>query len=328
MPHDARILGLSMALPDREVSNADLAARVGGDAGEIERRTDIKHRFYAKAGEGPSDLALRAAQGALAEAGISVADLGLIIFATMSPDVCFPGAACYLQAKLGAGTIGALDVRAQSAGLLCALELAMAFATNPPNVLVAAGEVISSGLDESPRGRDLTPRFGDGAAVMIVGPGDRGPRVRALRWCVDGTLVERFWCEYPASRRYPHRITREEMAQGLHYPRADLSALAPIARQRMGEVIAQVLDEARVSVREVDLALIDYIEPSVARMVASDLGIASARSRVPTAELGHVFAAGLPIALAAERGKLASGARVLLAAAGPGLGYGAALLEM
>ncbi len=338
MPPEPRLLGLGYTLPGEPVRGERIAAALGTTADEIAARTEIARRHYAAAGQGPSDLALDAAGRALAEAATAVSDLGLIVFATSTPDVAFPGAACYLQHKLGAGTIGSLDVRAQSAGFLCALELAAAFgdlrvASGAPDerysrVLVAAGEVLSSGLDESPRGAELTPLFGDGAAVAVVGRGDRGPRLRAVRWRSEGGLAERFWCEFPASRRYPQRITAAELEAGEHYPRAALADLAPIARQRLQESMTEVLDECGWLPSTVDAWIVDYVDPRIARSAAMDLGVEAARITVPTAGFGHVMAAGLPIALAQRLGGLVPGARVLLAAAGPGVSFGAAALEL
>jgi 3-oxoacyl-[acyl-carrier-protein] synthase-3 len=333
MPPDPRILGLAWHLPAREVSNPELAASIGGDADEIGARTGVARRYYASPGEGPSDLAVAATRQALEQAGAGVEDVGLVIFATMTPDVCFPGSACFLQDKLGAGKVGALDVRAQSAGFLCALDLATCFvAADGPDaryrfVVVAAGEVMSSGLDLSPRGADLTPRFGDGAAAAVVGPGERGARVCATRWYTDGTLVEELWCEYPASRTYPVRVTREDLRAGKHYPRANLARLAKVAVDALSGAAREVLEECGLGCDEVDAAVIDYIEPRVAREAAARIGLPAAKVTVPTADVGHVVGAGLPIGLARRSRELGTGSRVLLAAAGPGFTWGAALLE-
>jgi 3-oxoacyl-[acyl-carrier-protein] synthase-3 len=128
MPPELRLLGIGSALPEEEVSNQRLAEVLGIRAEEIAARTGIERRFWAEEGLGPSGLAARAAEHALSAARTSIDEIGLIVFATATPDVCFPGAACFLQQRLGAPTVGALDVRAQTAGFICALDLAAAFA--------------------------------------------------------------------------------------------------------------------------------------------------------------------------------------------------------
>lgn len=337
MPPETRILGLGWTLPAEEVDSAALAKVLGGTAGEIEAATGIARRFRAPDGEGPSDLAARAAAAALEAAGTSVEDVGLILFATATPDVTFPGAACYLQQRIGAPTVGALDLRAQSAGFIAGLDLAAEFAAlETPSggadpryerILLAAGEVLTSGLDESPRGREMTPRFGDGAAVAVVGRGGGGPRVGAVRWYCEGGLADRFWCEYPASRQYPVRMSEAEFASGRHFPRADLAGLASIATDRLEAVSREVLEASGWEPGSIGLAIVDYVEPAVARTAAGALGIQPDQVEVPTALFGHVMAGGLPIALARRLPSLAAGTRVLLAAAGPGFTYGAAALE-
>ncbi|MBM4266702.1 MAG: hypothetical protein FJ144_08835 [Deltaproteobacteria bacterium] len=338
MPLEPRLLSIGAHLPGALITNEELAPRLRTSAEEVARRTGIARRHHAPAGEGPSDLARRAADDALRRSGTEVSDLALIVFATATPDVTFPGSACYLQDKLGADTVGALDVRAQSAGFLAALDLALALsggtsafrapASGETRILVAAGEVFSTGLDESPSGADLTPRLADGAAAAVVGPGEAGSHVRALRWYSDGTLADRFWCEYPASRQYPLRVTAENLAAGLHYPKADFAALAPIVEKRLFTAMREVLELAGWSAGSVEAAFVDYVEPPVARAAASAAGLASERVDVPTERFGHVMAAGLPIRFEQRYGELAPGARVLLAAAGPGVTWGAAAIEI
>jgi 3-oxoacyl-[acyl-carrier-protein] synthase III len=335
MPPEIRIIGLSSHLPGSPITCRQLAETLGVSADVLER-TAIPARYHAAVGQGPSDLAREAAGVALERARTAVEDLGLLIFATATPDVTFPGAACYLQEKLGAATIGALDVRAQSAGFLCALELAASFAAQGGSegsdgryarVMVAAGEVLSSGLDESSRGADLAARLADGAAVAIVGPGDDGLRVGAIRWHVDGALADRFWCEFPASRHHPHRISAADLAEGRHHPRASLEEIAPVVREQLAAAVREVLEEMEWAPDSVDSLVIDYVDPVLARETGEKLGFPASSTTVPTAHFGHVMAAGLPIAL--DRlwaGRRLKG-RIVLAAAGPGLAWGAAALE-
>lgn len=335
---ETRILGLGRYLPGDPVTNESLASALGASPDELTRATGIASRHHASDGQGPSDLALRAATDALAAARTEVSQLGLIVFATATPDVTFPGAACYLQDKLAAPTVGAVDVRAQSAGFLCALDLALAFASLPApgggpderyaRILVAAGEVFSSGLEMAPRGRDMTARLADGAGAAVVGRGASGPRIRAVRWHTDGSLAERFWCEYPASYQYPRRVLEKNLLAGRQYPTADLPTLAPIVPERVAAVAGEVLAECGWGAADVDLAIVDYVAPDVARGAAERIGIAEQKTIVPTAEFGHVMAGGLLITLASAVTTLAPGAKVLLAAAGPGLAWGAAALEI
>lgn len=336
MPPEVRILGLAAKLPGPPLRAADLTGIFGPGATEADTRIGVRTRHHAAPGVGPSDLARDAAGEALAEAGATVGDLALLVFATQTPDVSFPGAGCFLQAKLDAPPIGSLDVRAQSAGLLCGLELAAAFAPEPGTgdrdrpgrVLLAAGEVFSSSLEPTPAGAELGLRLGDGAVAAVIGREEEGgPRLGAVCWGADGSLAEGFWCEFPASREYPARIRPEDFAAGRHYPRLDLGVVGPAARERLVEACRRVLEEMEWRSDELAAALIDFVDPGVAREVGRGLGIADRRVLVPTEEFGHVMAAGLGIGLERHRARFALGDRVLLATAGPGLAWGAAALE-
>src|SRR5262245_45109669 len=171
---------------------------------------------------GPSGLGCEASRAALAPAGLEPADIDLIVFATMTPDIAFPGAGCFLQHKLGCRTVGALDVRAQCAGFLFALATADRFvrAGAATRVLVVGAEVHSSGLDYSLRGTAVTPWFGDGAGAVVLGAAET-PGVLASVLHSDPTDLERFWCEFPASRHVPARMELEHLHAGAHFYRLD-----------------------------------------------------------------------------------------------------------
>ena len=165
-------LGWGRTLPERVVTNDELAALLDTSPAAIRTETGIDERYWVEPGTCPSDLAARAAESALAAAGLGSEDVDLIVFATMTPDVAFPGSGCFLQDKLGCRTVGALDLRAQCAGFVYALATADRFvrAGKARHVLVAAGEVHSTALECRPRARGVTPRFGDGAGVTVIGP--------------------------------------------------------------------------------------------------------------------------------------------------------------
>lgn len=280
---------------------------------------------------GASDLARSVALKALERAGLGAEDIQLIVFATMTPDFTFPGAACFLQRKLPFGTVGAVDVRAQCAGFLMGLMTADAFLASGKysRVLLATAEVHSSGLDLSEKGLPIAELYGDGAAVTILG-GDRGPRLLALRTGSDGRHFDRFWIEYPSSRQHPLRVTPEDVRAGKHYPRIDFDAVAGFARERLPEVVRRAVDDAGVALAGIDCFIFSHALPGVAEDCAAALSIPRERLRVAGAEHGHLSGASLPVALseALEKGALAAGARVCLATCGAGYAWGAAVVEI
>ena len=250
----------------------------------------------------------------------------------MTPDVTFPGAACYFQDKLGCGTVGALDIRAQCAGFLYGLMIADGFlaAGTYRRIVLAAGEVHSSGLDYSDRGMRVASLYGDGAAVAVLGSGTDAAGLRAVVCHADGRHHERFWCEYPASRQHPLRITVEDMRAGRHYPSLDFEAVAEFGRRHLPEVIGEALARAGAGRDDVDCFVLSHVLPDVAEATAGVLGIPSSRWIDAGAVHGHLTAASLPVALseAVRAGTLGKGARVCLASCGAGFAWGAALLTL
>lgn len=280
---------------------------------------------------GPSDLALEAAGRALTQAGWSVGDLDLVLFATMTPDVTFPGAACYFQHKLQAGTVAALDVRGQCAGFLTGLMVADAYLSAGiyRRILFAAGEVHSSGLDYSAAGLPVAELFGDGAAVCAL-TGRDGAGLEAVVCHTDGRHHQRFWIEYPCSRQHPLRITVENLRAGTHYPRLDRAHLAAFAAEALPAVVHEAAARAAVGLDAIDAFVISHVLPGVAAGAASTLGVPAARVIDAGAAHGHLTAATLPLALseALASGRLGPGARVCLAACGAGYAWGAAILRL
>ena len=325
------VIGCGRCLPPQVVSNEELARALESSADALATTTGITRRHYAEAGVGPSDLAREAAEAALRRADRVAADVDLIVFATMTPDIPFPGSGCFLQHKLGCRTVGALDVRAQCAGFLFALVTADRFvrAGAAELVLVAGAEVHSSALDFSPPGAGVTPRFGDGAGVILLGARPE-PGVLAAVLHSDPTGFERFWCEYPSSRHYPVRMELEPFQTGRHFYVLDAESLHAQAEQALVATAAEVLEGAGVGAGDVALALVHYVDPRVAHRAGRAAGFGSSRV-VATAEGGgHIAAAGLPIALtdAVEAGRVGAGDLVCCLAFGAGLSWGGAVLRL
>ncbi len=188
----AIIAGTGFHVPDRVVTNADLRSIYGIDTDHawIVRRTGIEERRFAPEGVGSADLAVPASKMALEQAGITTQDLGMILFATLSPEHCFPGSGVYLQEKLGLPQGGrfvpALDIRNQCSGFLYGLGTAASMVQSGAvdHVLLVGAETHSAALDLSTRGRTVASLFGDAAGAVVVSvttraagsaPGSWGP---------------------------------------------------------------------------------------------------------------------------------------------------------
>ena len=281
---------------------------------------------------GSSDLALPAARAALAQAGQSVDAVDFIIFATMTPDVTFPGGACFFQHKIEAGTVGALDVRGQCAGFLFGLSIADQFIRTGVyrRVLLVSSEVLSSGLDYSPRGAKVAALFGDGAAVALLGPGNGHGGLRSVVIHSEGRHYDRFWCEYPASRQHPVRMTLENFRAQRHYPTLDLDAVRAFGLTTLPVVISEALAQADANVESIDRFFIAHALPEVTEEVAKKIGVAAKTINCTTRNDGHMVAASLPVSLSAAMaaGEIGRGATVCLAACGAGFAWGAAVVHL
>ena len=281
---------------------------------------------------GPSTLALPAATHALERAGLSADAVTFIVFATMTPDVTFPGAGCLFQHEMGCGTVGALDLRAQCAGFVFGLSIADQFvrAGSYAPVLVVGAEVHSAGLDYSEQGAALARLFGDGAGAVVVARNGGGAGIRSAVMHTDGRHHDRFWCEYPASRQHPTRMTVENFRQGKHFPAVDLDAVRRFGEEAVPAVIHEDLQAADMKAAQIDRFIIGHLLPEVAEHVGNTLGLTPARLNNPAARHGHLTAAALPVALSEDiaGGQLGSGTTVCLAAAGAGFAWGAAVVTL
>ena len=166
----AKILGIGRYLPERRVTNFDLANMFETSDEWIQQRSGIVERRYADEGVYCSDLALQATHRALEHAKMKVEEVDFIILATLSPDHHFPGTACYLQQKLGVPEVGCLDIRNQCSGFIYSLSVADAFIRIGmyDRVLVVGSEVHSSALSYTKEGRDVTVLFGDVAGFVAA----------------------------------------------------------------------------------------------------------------------------------------------------------------
>ncbi|MFQ5665649.1 MAG: 3-oxoacyl-ACP synthase III family protein [Candidatus Binatia bacterium] len=281
---------------------------------------------------GPSTLAVKAANGALAQAHLAADGVDFIVFATMTPDAQFPGSGCFFQEQMGCATIGALDIRAQCAGFIFALVIAAQFvqAEVYERVLVIGAEVHSAGLDYAEQGARIATLYGDGAGAVVLGRGNGRTGMRAAVIHTDGRQHDRFWCEYPACRQHPVRVTVENFRRGGHFPTMDFDAVRAFGEASLPAVIDEALQAARTRPEEVDRYIIAHVLPDVAETVGSRMGIAPARLNFPGSRHGHLTAAALPVALSEEvaQGSLGPGATVCLATSGAGFAWGAAVITL
>ena len=327
----SRITGLGHHVPERVVTNSDLSQWMDTTDEWIRQRTGIEERRWVEGDVGASDLAVPAAKQALAEAGLEAKDLDMIIFATLSPDINFPGSSCLLQAKLGVPGIATLDIRNQCTGFVYGLAVADQFVRTGAmkHILVVGGEVHSSGLDISTRGRDVAVLFGDGAGAAVVSAHDGSQRgVLGHKLHADGTHHDILMLGAPASGKNP-RLTPEMLEAGLHYPKMNGRAVFKHAATRFPEVIVEVLEAHGYGPADIDMLIPHQANLRINEFVAKRLGLPAHKMFNNIQRYGNTTAASIPIALheAVQGGRIKEGDLVVLAAFGAGLTWGASLIR-
>jgi 3-oxoacyl-[acyl-carrier-protein] synthase-3 len=316
------IIGLGAHLPDRVVTNDDLAATLDTSDEWIRSRTGIAARRMAAPGEATSDLALPAARAALADAGLAASDLGTIVVATCTPDHALPGSAPLVAARLGV-ELPAFDLNAACSGFLYGLRVAGSMAaTGAGPVLLIGAETLTRIVDHTDRGTAVL--FGDGAAAVVLvadpaatlGPFDLGS---------DGSDPSMLWTEASGSRS---PVTAERVAAGEQYLRMRGGDVYRHAVRRMTASSAAVLAAAGLEVTDVDLFVGHQANARILDAVAARLGLPDGTAHLTVADHGNTSAASVPLALADARaaGRLRTGDRVLLTAFGAGLTWGSALV--
>jgi 3-oxoacyl-[acyl-carrier-protein] synthase III len=307
----SEIAGLGVALPEAVVANATIAARLGIDEDWIVRRTGVCERRVAAPGDRLADYAAQAGRRALAGAGVGAGDLDLILVATISNDELTPAAAPRVAAELGADGAGAIDVNAACTGFVSALSLACAQIESgrAATVLVVGADLMSRIVDREDR--STAPLFGDGAGAVVVrgtGWGRIGPVVLGA----DGANADliRAGREEGLLRMQGHETFRH-------------------AVDRMSEVSLEAAAAAGLQLSEIDLFVYHQANARILSAIGARLVLAPELIVDCIGRYGNVSAATIPLALEAARraGTLRDGARVLLAAFGAGLTWGATVVE-
>lgn len=339
---NAFISGTGAYVPPRVVTNDDLVA-AGIDTSDewIRQRTGIVERHFADEGVGNADLALPAAQEAIARAGLEPADIDMIVYATLSPDHAFPGSGVMLAQKLGLCDgdnptfVPAMDIRNQCSGFVYGLGTAAALVQsgNCSNVLLVGSEVHSAAMDFTSRGRNVASLFGDGAGAAVISATEENRGLRYWKCGSDGrfagVLCQKVWDT--AKRPF---IKLDADGNGIVPPedmwaRMDGRQVFRHAVERMCYAIADACKAEELTVADIDLYLLHQANMRINQYVAKTLGICEDKLIHNIDRYGNTTAATIPLLMAeAEReGRLTRGMKVACVAFGSGFTWGAALLD-
>jgi len=316
----SRIVGTGSYLPARVVRNDEFSARLDTSDAWIRERTGIVERRIAEESQGSSDLALAASREALAAAGVSAADLDLIIVATSTPDYIFPSTACLLQAKLGVAQCPAFDVQAVCSGFVYGLATADSFIRGgaAKRALVVGAEVFSRILDWNDRGTCVL--FGDGAGAVVLAAAD-APGIHASVLRADGS--------HAGILSVPGNVSGGRIV-GSPFLQMAGNQVFKFAVRVLDEVAREAVTEAGMRIEDIDWLIPHQANVRILEATARKLGLPRERLVVTVDRHGNTSAASVPLALDewVRAGKIRTGQRVMMQGVGGGFTWGAVIATL
>jgi 3-oxoacyl-[acyl-carrier-protein] synthase-3 len=317
------VRGVGSALPERVVSNAELAAEVDTSDEWIQQRTGIRQRYIAGEGETTSTLGTRAARTALERSGLRAEDIDLVIVATSTPDYTFPAVATQIQAALGITQGAAFDMQAVCSGFVYAVSTADMFLSGGAHkrALVIGAETFSRLLDWNDRGTCVL--FGDGAGAIVLeareslgGRDERGVIVSKLR--ADGRHRAKLFVDGGPSTTGSVGHLRMEGKEVFKH-----------AVGMVTDVIKACFEAGDVSADQLDWFVPHQANRRIIDASADKLGIDLKKVVVTVDRHGNTSAASIPLALdvAVTDGRIKSGDLVMIEAMGGGFTWGASLIR-
>ena len=351
-----QVLGIGSYVPDRVVTNEEIpfldqhhvrqeAQQTETNDAWIQQRTGIRERRYVP-NDGTvatSDLAREAAQRALADAGVAARDVDCIIFATLSPDIHFPGSAVFLQDKLGIAGDGkgsscaCFDIRQQCSGFVYGLQMADAFikAGMYKRVLLVGAEVHSHSLDFSTRGRDVMVLFGDGAGAMLLGPQDTDDARAGVLYTdcrADGSGAWNLYLKLFDIKKAPYVYYNAlDRAQNLDsHPQMDGKRVFLHAVRNMVLSAQKALADSGLTWNDITWFVPHQANLRINEKVVEVAGIPADKVLNTIQFYGNTTAATVPLTIDywKQQGKVKKGDRVLATVFGAGFTWGSAIFQV
>jgi len=314
-------------VPPRLLTNADLEKMVDTTDDWILQRTGIRERHIVDEGVATSDLGKEAALKAIANAGLTPADIGVVIVGTVTPDMMFPSTACLVQTKIGATRAWGFDLGAACSGFTYALTTAaqMVSAGGSKHALVIGADVMSSIIDYTDRTTCVL--FGDGAGAAVVeASDDDNIGIIDFENYVDGSGGDALCMPGGGSLR---PASRETVDQRLHYVKQDGATVFKFAVRNTEEAASRILERNGVKPCEIDLFVSHQANRRIIMSATGKLGIPPEKVVINIERFGNTTAGTIPLALndAVEQKRLKQGDLLLLASVGAGFTVGTVLMR-
>ncbi|MBN1225751.1 MAG: ketoacyl-ACP synthase III [Deltaproteobacteria bacterium] len=320
------IAGTGSYVPDEIISNFALEKMIDTSDEWIRTRTGIVERRIAGKDEATSDLAVKAAQLALEDAGLEANDLDLIITATVTPDMLFPSTGCMVQKKIEAQKAAAFDISAACSGFLYALEVGDQLIKSGQyhNILVLGADTLSKITDWTDRNTCVL--FGDGAGAVILRAREENQGVLCSHLFSDGAMSEML--QVPAGGSL--RPASEETVQNrLHYISMKGNEIFKTAIKAMTEAIEQAAASGGIPIDTIDFFIFHQANTRIINAVAQRLSIPENKIPLTIQKYGNTSTASMPITLDElnKAGKIHRGDIICFAAFGGGLTWASSLVK-
>jgi 3-oxoacyl-[acyl-carrier-protein] synthase-3 len=322
----AHIVGWGKYVPDRVVTNDDIAKLMDTSDDWIKSRTGISERRFAEEDETTASMAIAAAQVALDRARLVPSAVDLIIVATLSPEQPFPSTASLVQDALGATHAGAFDLSAACSGFIYAMAMGSAAvqAGAAKVVLVIGSETVSRVLDVEDR--STYPLFGDGAGAVVLQADETPGGVLATVLGSDGSGAEHLGIPAGGSKMPASQYTIDNR---LHYMKMNGREVYRFATRIMGKVAKQACEKAGVELKDIDLLIPHQANIRIIESASKYLNVGSDKVFTNLHKYGNTSSASIPIALceAIEAGRVKSKDKLVMIGFGGGLSWGATVVE-
>ncbi len=320
------IRGIGAAVPERILTNADLAKIVDTSDQWIQERTGMKVRHIVDDKVQNSDLSAQAAKKALDDAQMTAEEIDTIIVATVTGDVTFPATACYVQEKIGAVNAAAFDISAACSGFLFGLNIADGFIASgkSKNVLIIGCEVLSRILDWKDRTTCIL--FGDAAGAAVLGPANGDGRgVLGTFIKTDGKLAQLLWMP-GGGTRFPAEVALSENLNNIKMKGQEVFKAAVTA---MGDAAVHILEKTGLTPDEIDLLIPHQANIRIINATARRLKMPIEKVFINVQDYGNTSSASIPLALAEARQKgiLKEGDVCLMVTFGGGFTWGSAAVR-
>ncbi len=320
----ARIKGLGKYLPEKIYDNAYMESIVDTNDEWIVRRTGIKERRISADDEYTTDMAAKAAQAALKNAGMNAEEIDLIMLATVTPDYFTPSCACVVQHKIGAVNAAAFDYNTACSGFVSGLMIAKQFIENGAykNILIVAADVLSKATDYKDRATCIL--FGDAAGAAVLSASDE-PGIIEVEMGADGSGGDTL-------TMLAYRNDEEEIEKRVSGRKETIwmagQSIMKFAVKAMADSSQRVLDKAGLDWSDISLVVPHQANYRIVDSAVKRMGISKDKIYYTLHKYGNTSASCIPVALceAAEKGIVKKGDKIVLVGFGGGLTYAAAVL--